>query len=135
MQYLLMQHEQASVMMFNHLLEVNSLYTTFGEHGLDDSDILFIKELIAGPDPNRTECNDTPASNWPYKGRPEDKSFLYEIVANKRTGIDVDKWDYFARDCHCLGIPNGFDLKRYLKFARVLKVNSRKQICTRDKVY
>ena len=34
---------------------------------------------------------------WPYEGRPEEKSFLYEIVANKRNGIDVDKWDYFAR--------------------------------------
>lgn len=34
---------------------------------------------------------------WPYKGRPKEKSFLYEIVANKRNGIDVDKWDYFAR--------------------------------------
>lgn len=37
------------------------------------------------------------SSQWPYKGRPEKKSFLYEIVANKRNGIDVDKWDYFAR--------------------------------------
>ncbi|TSP79454.1 Deoxynucleoside triphosphate triphosphohydrolase SAMHD1 [Bagarius yarrelli] len=34
---------------------------------------------------------------WPYEGRTEEKSFLYEIVANKRTGVDVDKWDYFAR--------------------------------------
>lgn len=34
---------------------------------------------------------------WPYKGRPMEKSFLYEVVANKRNGIDVDKWDYFAR--------------------------------------
>jgi len=34
---------------------------------------------------------------WTYKGRAEDKSFLYEIVANKQNGIDVDKWDYFAR--------------------------------------
>ena len=34
-----------------------------------------------------------------------------QIVANKRNGIDVDKWDYFARDCHCLGIPNNFDMR------------------------
>ena len=58
----------------------------------------------------------------------------YQIVANKRTGIDVDKWDYFARDCHCLGIPNNFDQRRYMKFARVLEVNGIRQICCRDKV-
>jgi len=34
---------------------------------------------------------------WSMKGRDEDKSFLYEIVANKLNGIDVDKWDYLAR--------------------------------------
>ena len=34
-----------------------------------------------------------------------------QIVANKRTGVDVDKWDYFARDCHHLGVPNSFDLR------------------------
>src|SRR4029434_1424619 len=39
----------------------------------------------------------------PYEGRPEEKSFLYEIVANKRNGIDVDKWDYFARFGSVLG--------------------------------
>ena len=33
-----------------------------------------------------------------------------QIIANKGTGVDVDKWDYFARDCHHLGIPNSFDL-------------------------
>ena len=37
--------------------------------------------------------------------------FIYQIVANKRTSIDVDKWDYFARDCHQLGISNNFDYK------------------------
>jgi len=25
-------------------------------------------------------------------------------VSNHRNGIDVDKFDYFARDCHMLGI-------------------------------
>ena len=67
-------------------------------------------------------------------GRKQSKSFLYEVVANKRNGIDVDKWDYFARDCHCLGIPNNFDMKRFMKFARVINVKNKRQICTRDKV-
>ncbi|XP_016428874.1 deoxynucleoside triphosphate triphosphohydrolase SAMHD1-like, partial [Sinocyclocheilus rhinocerous] len=68
-----------------------------------------------------------------YEGRDEDKSFLYEIVANKQNGMDVDKWDYFARDCHHLGIRNSFDHQRLLKFARVCEVNGRKHICFRDK--
>lgn len=55
-------------------------------------------------------------------------------MANKRNGVDVDKWDYFARDCHCLGIPNSFDCRRYMKFARVIEVDGVKQICCRDKV-
>jgi hypothetical protein len=45
---------------------------------------------------------------WPYFGREEKKSFLYEIVANKLSGIDVDKWDYFLRDDSHL-VRNLFD--------------------------
>ncbi|GCB76360.1 hypothetical protein scyTo_0017457 [Scyliorhinus torazame] len=70
---------------------------------------------------------------WPYKGRPREKGFLYEIVANKRNGIDVDKWDYFARDCYHLGIQNNFDSSRFLAFARVCETEGTKLICTRDK--
>ena len=57
-----------------------------------------------------------------------------QIVANKRNGVDVDKWDYFARDCHQLGIENNFDHKRFMKFVRVLEVEGQFQICVRDKV-
>ena len=32
-----------------------------------------------------------------------------QIVANKTSGLDVDKWDYYARDCHYLGLTNEFD--------------------------
>lgn len=61
--------------------------------------------------------------------------FCCQIVANKKNGIDVDKWDYFARDCHNLGIRNNFDHDRCICFARVLKVEDGKlQLCTRDKV-
>ena len=57
-----------------------------------------------------------------------------QIVANKRNGIDVDKWDYFARDCYHLGIRNVFDHRRFMKFARVVNVHGQPQICSRDKV-
>lgn len=33
----------------------------------------------------------------------------FQIVANKYNEIDVDKWDYFTRDCHSLGLKHGFD--------------------------
>ncbi len=56
-------------------------------------------------------------------------------MANKRNGIDVDKWDYFKRDCHHLGLTCVFDIDRAMEFIRVLKPkNERWQICFRDKV-
>ncbi|RXN35003.1 deoxynucleoside triphosphate triphosphohydrolase SAMHD1-like protein [Labeo rohita] len=120
------KHEQMSVLMFDDI--VKSLKAenedVLKEHGLDDKDVTFIKELIEG----------AKTSEWTHKGRDEEKSFLYEIVANKQNGIDVDKWDYFARDCHHLGIQNSFDHQRLLKFARVCEVNGRKHICFRDKI-
>lgn len=124
------KHEMASVQMFDHLVKVNDLEKVMVQHGLTlPDDLIFIKEQIAGP----LDASILDTTQWPYKGRPKEKSFLYEIVANKRNGIDVDKWDYFARDCYHLGIQNNFDYHRFLKFARVCKVRGRKHICTRDK--
>ncbi|XP_032701657.1 deoxynucleoside triphosphate triphosphohydrolase SAMHD1 isoform X4 [Lontra canadensis] len=124
-----MKHEQGSVIMFEHLVNSNGLKAVMKYYGLvPEEDICFIKEQIAGP--LESPIKD---SSWPYKGRPKEKNFLYEIVANKRTGIDVDKWDYFARDCHHLGIQNNFDYKRFIKFARVCEVENGKCICPRDK--
>ncbi|XP_034063432.1 deoxynucleoside triphosphate triphosphohydrolase SAMHD1 [Gymnodraco acuticeps] len=124
------KHEKASLSMFDYLVKDNGLKPVMEQHGLVlPEDLDFIKEQIAGP-PNSVSVQD---KKWPYKGRPEDKSFLYEIVANKRNGIDVDKWDYFARDCYHLGIKNNFDHGRFIKFARVCEVDGQKHICTRDK--
>lgn len=71
---------------------------------------------------------------WPYRGREPDKAFLYEIVANKRNGIDVDKLDYFQRDCRAMGLSHTYDFSRLMAFARVLCVDGRRQICYPDKV-
>ncbi|XP_072305908.1 deoxynucleoside triphosphate triphosphohydrolase SAMHD1-like [Eucyclogobius newberryi] len=88
----------------------------------EDDDLQFIKEMINGP-----------VKKGEYKGRPSEKHFLYEIVANKRSGLDVDKFDYFARDSYHLGIKNSFDHNRYITFARVIEEGNEWQICTRDK--
>ncbi|XP_059403115.1 deoxynucleoside triphosphate triphosphohydrolase SAMHD1 [Carassius carassius] len=123
------KHEMASVQMFDHLVKVNGLEEVMVHHGVTlPDDLIFIKEQIAGPLENSVLNR-----SWQYKGRPMEKSFLYEIVANKRNGIDVDKWDYFARDCYHLGIQNNFDYQRFLRFARVCEVRGKKHICTRDK--
>ena len=36
-------------MMFDHMIEVNNLWSEFMRHGLEENDIVFIKEQIAGP--------------------------------------------------------------------------------------
>ncbi|KAA8577729.1 hypothetical protein FQN60_016842 [Etheostoma spectabile] len=53
--------------------------------------------MINGPKDPKGGKKKPLAVEWPYKGRTKEKSFLYEIVANKWNGIDVDKFDYFAR--------------------------------------
>ncbi|XP_073325865.1 deoxynucleoside triphosphate triphosphohydrolase SAMHD1-like [Pagrus major] len=115
------KHEQASIKMLDYLVKDNDLRTMMEEKGLD---LVFIKELM---DPKKKR------NPWPYKGRSKDKSFLYDIVSNKINGIDVDKFDYFARDCHHLGMKNNFDYHRFFHFARVCEVGDEKQICVRDK--
>ncbi|XP_031461482.1 deoxynucleoside triphosphate triphosphohydrolase SAMHD1 [Phasianus colchicus] len=123
------KHETASVEMFEHLITSNKLEGVMELYGLVlEEDMVFIKEQIGGPI-DETICEES----WPYRGRPKEKSFLYEIVANKKNGIDVDKWDYFARDCHHLGIQNNFDYRRLIKFTRVCEAGNQKHICARDK--
>jgi HD superfamily phosphohydrolase len=64
--------------------------------------------------------------------------FPLQIVANKTSEIDVDKMDYFARDCHGLGMKSDFDHLRYIQNCRVMIVDDagkqRSSICIRDKV-
>jgi len=135
-------HENASIMMLDHLIKSNNLWPAFKKNDLTKIDILFIKEMIYGLLPSEHyECfeeykeheTSSQPKRWRLKGRSEDKRYLYEIVANKRNGIDVDKFDYFSRDCHHLNIKNNFDHIRWIKFARVIKVDGQLQLCTRDK--
>ena len=61
------------------------------------------------------------------------KLFL-KIISNKSNGVDVDKWDYLARDCHHLGLINSFDHNRVISNMKVVWVDKRTHIAIRDKV-
>ncbi|KAF8812642.1 HD-domain/PDEase-like protein [Phlegmacium glaucopus] len=95
-------HEDGSEIMFDYLVRDNNI-------PIPMKDQQFIKALIAGQS-SRT---------------PDEKSFLFDIVANKRNGLDVDKIDYIHRDSHMLGDPIHLSPVRLVNSARVLD----NQIC------
>jgi len=97
-------HEKASIDMFDFLIQDNNLMPLFEQNALVEKDLVFIKELIFGP----------MGENGEYAGRNAEKHFLYELVANKISGIDVDKWDYFLRDNQALHLGLTFDYKRFI---------------------
>ncbi len=110
-------HEHASVNLFDLLIDENNLKPSLKKYGLNDEHQHFIKELVLG---SKKEADDIPGFQW--VGQPADKMWLYDIVANKRNGIDVDKLDYFARDCHMLHLNCSFDAERLMRNARVINV-------------
>lgn len=120
-------HEDNSVSMLRVLVEDNGI--DVARYGLDPGpDLRFVELLIHGL---------TPGSPWPEDiGRPPAKRFLFDIVANKRNGIDVDKLDYFLRDStNCYGRP-GVDcqIQRLITCARVIVADREPQICFEEKV-
>ncbi|CAI9729853.1 Hypothetical predicted protein [Octopus vulgaris] len=102
------EHEDASCKMLQHLFKKNKHI----EGELKSGEIDFIKDLITGK-PEKSQ-------------RPK---FLYQIVNNADYNIDVDKWDYLARDSHFLGIGTSFDHERMMKMSKVIDG----EICYRDK--
>ncbi|KAL7839233.1 hypothetical protein SRHO_G00258910 [Serrasalmus rhombeus] len=111
------KHEDQSVKMFKEIIKKAHIKEDMAKEGLTTNHFKLIEHLIHPPE-----------------DIPKDKCFLYEIVSNPRTGIDVDKMDYFIRDCHHLGMKCNFSHERYMKFARVCTDDhGERQICMRDK--
>ncbi|EGZ05483.1 hypothetical protein PHYSODRAFT_566508 [Phytophthora sojae] len=104
-------HEQGSVDMFDFLLAENNICVE--DYALTQQDVIFIKELIwGGPLPN---------SNGVLCGRPSrNQRFLYDIVNNAHSGLDVDKLDYFMRDSLHTGAKMSCDTDLLIRNARVL---------------
>ena len=61
--------------MLDHLISANqSVKKGLTDEGLDDKDIVFIKELI-----NPYKSSFSAGGRWKHRGRDKDKSFLYEV--------------------------------------------------------
>ncbi|CAA0814140.1 HD domain-containing metal-dependent phosphohydrolase family protein [Striga hermonthica] len=104
-------HEEMSLQMIDYVVD---------EHNIDiDPECLKkVKELIIASE------NATSKSS-------KEKLFLYDIVANGRNGIDVDKFDYIVRDSRACGLGCNFQFKRVLETMRVID----DEICYRAKEY
>ena len=100
------RHEDGSADMLKWLLINNQI--NLEEYGLTITDMIFINELILG-------SNDK-------VGRPPEKAFLYDIINNERSGLDVDKLDYLVRDIRMtgIGIGAGISSEQIVHMARVL---------------
>ena len=58
-------------------------------------------------------------------------NFIYQIVSNNFNNIDVDKFDYIARDTHFIGLKYGIDFMRLIDDMKVIN----NIICYPEKVY
>ena len=104
-------HEDTSKKLFDHMVDENNLKEDFQKEGLTEKDLLFIKSLIGGKRENMAEF-----------GREAYKGFLYDIVANEISKIDVDKFDYLLRDCTMLNLTTSFDYRRVMTNSMVLEI-------------
>ncbi|VDM83686.1 unnamed protein product [Strongylus vulgaris] len=96
--------------------------------------IKFVEEMISSENFDRSGV-------WlaETRGRPVEKAFLYDVVANSNDSIDVDKFEYLMRDSFCTGIPipfNKHSIERLIENARVLPdpIRGFPRICYAKKV-
>eukprot|EP01038_Epipyxis_sp_PR26KG_P010069 gene10069-13529_t len=121
------RHEDGSIRMLKHIIEKHCIDLSL--FGLSEIDQLFIEEIIGGVEESKRQ------------GRERNKFYLYDIVNNIRSGLDVDKLDYFQRDARYTNtaIPK---VDRFLSLGRVMhaeKLNANDEfypimICYPDKL-
>ncbi|CAI9752652.1 unnamed protein product [Fraxinus pennsylvanica] len=105
-------HEQMSVDMVEHIVEQHYIE-------IDSEMVKRVKEMILA------------SSKFAMDKSATEKYFLYDIVANGRNGIDVDKFDYIVRDSRACGLGCNFQFQRLMESMRVMG----DEICYRAKDY
>ncbi|XP_078174617.1 uncharacterized protein LOC144568224 [Carex rostrata] len=95
-------HEQMSVQMVDYVVDEHHI-------DIDPSCLKIVKEMILAS-----------SKEYAMPKSVREKMFLYDIVANGRNGIDVDKFDYISRDCRACGLGCNFEYKRLIDQMRVM---------------
>jgi len=121
-------HEHMSYQVLTHILDTHALHKEFYSYGLNSGHVAMIGEMMWGTEAKAPK-------DWKWIGPPPGKEFLYEIVCNEATGIDVDKFDYYRRDCRGSNISISFDSERLLRLTRALPVDGKVRLCYALKDY
>ncbi len=92
-------HEERSGLIIDKIIKTNLELSKY----IHDDEIQFIKNIIS----------------------PEKKhiGFLYQIVSNNITGLDVDKFDYLQRDIEMIGFQAKIDVSRLVEHIRIINNN------------
>ncbi|KAJ1282932.1 hypothetical protein BS78_03G088900 [Paspalum vaginatum] len=94
-------HEQMSVLLLDSIVDKHAI-------DIENDHLKMVKEMIIA------------SSKFATTKTAKDKHFLYDIVANGRNGIDVDKFDYIGRDCRACGLGCNFQYWRLMEGMRVM---------------
>lgn len=100
------KHEQGSEDMLDHLIDENGIE-------IPKKDRVFIKALISG-DAGRCPgyCVPSKVLSHHTDQLTREQQFLFDIVSNKRNGLDVDRFDYILRDSYMTGDAIHLNLSR-----------------------
>uniref|UniRef100_A0A914PZ01 HD domain-containing protein n=1 Tax=Panagrolaimus davidi TaxID=227884 RepID=A0A914PZ01_9BILA len=108
-------HEQMSTILFDKMLQDYPEIKTKLDKHFTNYHYNLIKDLI-NPPPFPSKTSDS----WNLLVGPE-KAFLYAIVNNPVTGLDVDKLEYLFRDSKRSGVMNltSENIERFIKKIRI----------------
>eukprot|EP00949_MAST-11_sp_MAST-11-sp1_P002918 g2918.t1 len=122
-------HEEGGCIILDYLLQSNGI--NLADYGLrPDEDVAFIKELILGVKDTERRRRDSAENGWPRQ------RFLYDIINNGESGLDVDRMDYYRRDCYYAGLQREVVYDSLLDQSLVLEcVDGQQRICFPEKLY
>ncbi|CAF1026877.1 unnamed protein product [Brachionus calyciflorus] len=136
------KHETASFLIFERIFDKLKSQSEFIEEGIfTEKDKILIIDLIHPKISKKLWSNFINQTNdikiikdnfLNQLGISMDKIFLFEIVSNFITNIDVDKWDYFTRDSFHMNLKINFDYEKFIHNCYISELDGLNRLCFKD---